>query len=160
LTRYFLSKLYVRQARGVFICKWMSRLLGWPSLGSMGLCTWCVFSFTRFCSRMRMWPACIHPQRIISSESIVKRDKRTHDAGWSCGAFACVNMPTTSVSILESDEAHALYFTNVCLCHPATRRITAYDQQREILRIPNPRACAYPRETALWGNVFTFLITN
>jgi hypothetical protein len=43
------------------------------------------------------------------------------------------------VPILESDRAHAPNSTNDCLCRYATRKITetqtAYDPQREILRM-------------------------
>jgi hypothetical protein len=52
---------------------------------------------------------------------------------------------TTSVSIFESDGAHALYCTYDCLCLYTTRRITetqtAYDPQREILRMRANTAC-------------------
>jgi hypothetical protein len=47
-----------------------------------------------------------------------------------------MNVRTTSVPILQSDEAHALYCTNDCLCRDATRRITeTKNPQREILRM-------------------------
>jgi hypothetical protein len=82
---------------------------------------------------------------------IVKRDKRNagHGALYGtlprCEASACVSMPTTSVSILESDGAHAPNCTNDCqYCHATRRKLkleTVYHLQREISRMRAKSAC-------------------
>jgi hypothetical protein len=123
-----------------------------------------VFSVIRICSRTRDWPACVAPAKNnFICLFIVKRDKRMRNArpafrmpafphcGALCGASprcvasACVSVPTNSVPILESGGAHALYCTNDCQNSYAIRRKlkleTAYDPQREILRMRANPAC-------------------
>jgi hypothetical protein len=56
-----------------------------------------------------------------------------------CRALACLSVPTTSVPFLKSDGVHAPSCSNDCLYRHTTLRITetqtAYDPQREILRM-------------------------
>jgi hypothetical protein len=67
-----------------------------------------------------------------------------------CGESACVSVPSTSVHILESGGAHALYCTKDCQYCLATRRKlkleTAYHPQREILRMQANAACVTKSE--------------
>jgi hypothetical protein len=105
------------------------------------------FSVLRICSRMRIWPACVAPAKNnFICESIVKRDKRTRHAGRCAERYIRMRKHTCNFSaLLETDGAHAPYCTNDCLYRHATRRVTetqtAYDPQRDILRMRAKPAC-------------------
>jgi hypothetical protein len=72
---------------------------------------------------------------------------------WSAaGASACVSAPATSVPMLESDVAHAPYYTNDCLYRQATCRkhkLKLHNHPlREISRMRAvPRAWTNPHDT-------------
>jgi hypothetical protein len=99
----------------------------------------------RIWTRTQDWSACVAPENNnFKCLFIIKRDKRMRDAG-CCAGRACVCVPTTSIPILESGEAHAPYCNHDCQCCHATRRKlkleTAYDTQREISRMRANPAC-------------------
>jgi hypothetical protein len=52
------------------------------------------FSITRICSHTWIWPACVvHAKNNFICESIVKRDKRTRDAGRCAGRYPGAGHP-------------------------------------------------------------------
>jgi hypothetical protein len=52
------------------------------------------FSVMRISSCMRIWPACVAPaNNNLICESIVKRDKRTRDAGYCAGRYPGAGHP-------------------------------------------------------------------
>jgi hypothetical protein len=87
------------------------------------------FLFSRGFAHARGFrPHASHPQIIISYVYLLQsainacRMRSAVRGVTHCGDSACVSVPTTLVSILEWDGAHAPYYTNDCPYRHATRR--------------------------------------